>query len=269
MQTREQTPGRSLALHEQISADIRALIAAGELPVGSALPSEAELCRRWSVSRGTVRHAIAALRAEGLIAVTRGRPPRVIGEVPSQPLESFQSFSSWALSTGRTPGQRTAEVARRPAGPALASALGLETGEPVVELLRTRLLDGDPVMVERTAFVLDVGRHLFDFDTDSGSIFARLTACGVDLHSARHTFDAVAAAPEDARLLATEEGAPLLREQRISFSSAGRALEFSDERYRPGTVTFTVENTMETRPAMLRALPEPAGGAGAPPSPRS
>jgi GntR family transcriptional regulator len=246
---------RPAPLHGRISADIRAAIASGELPVGSSLPSEAELCRRHAVSRGTVRQAIAALRAEGLLAGGRGRPPRVVGGVPSQPLESFQSFSAWAHASGRVPGQRTAEVARRPASAALATALGIEAGEPVVELLRTRLLDGVPVMIERTAFVMDVGRHLLDFDPDSGSIYAHLTACGADLHSARHTFDAVAATQEDAHLLGTAPGAPLLREQRTAYSSGGRALEFSDERYLPGQVTFTVENTMESRPTVLRALP--------------
>ena len=53
--------------HAAIAATLRAEIQSGALAQGSALASEAELSDRFSVSRGTVRQALAALRAEGLI----------------------------------------------------------------------------------------------------------------------------------------------------------------------------------------------------------
>lgn len=243
------------SLHARIGDALRERISTGELPIGASLPSESELMCDFGVSRGTVRHAVAALRSEGLIAVSRGRPPRVIGQVASQPLTNFLSFSEWARSTGRTPGQRTLETARRPASGAAAEALGCAAGDPVVEVLRVRSLDGTPVMIERTSFVLEIGRHLFDFDPDTGSIFAHLRSCGADLSSARHTFDAIAACELDAAQLGIEPGQPLLRERRVTFDSSGVPLEYSEDRYLPTAVTFTVENTMPNRSAVVRVLP--------------
>ncbi len=91
----------------------------------------------------------------------------------------------------------------------MAAALSVPVGETVVEIIRLRLLDDVPVMVERTAFTLEAGRHLFDFDTDSGSIFAHLKGNGVELVAARHTFDAVTAAGLDAELLEVPDCTPL------------------------------------------------------------
>ncbi|RBP68179.1 GntR family transcriptional regulator [Brevibacterium sanguinis] len=247
---------RPRALHEKIGEALRARIADGSLAIGAPVPSESELCREFSVSRGPVRQALSALRAEGIIAGGRGAVARVVGSVPTQSLTSFLSFTEWANSTGRRPGQRTVEVAKRVAGDEAAALLHLEPGEPVVDLLRLRLLDEEPAMIERTSFAYDIGRHLFDFDTDAGSIFAHLSACGIDLVAARHTFDAVPADDVDAELLGVGVGTPLLRERRLTSTSAGRPVEYSDDRYLPGKVTFTVNNTVAAPNSVIRLIPE-------------
>ncbi|MFE0091490.1 GntR family transcriptional regulator [Streptomyces sp. NPDC058991] len=65
-----QRPG---ALYQQVAAAIREAILSGEFAPDSLLPSEAQLMARYAVSRPTVRNAIAALRAEGLIDVRHGK----------------------------------------------------------------------------------------------------------------------------------------------------------------------------------------------------
>lgn len=144
------------------------------------------------------------------------------------------------------------EIARRAAPAEAAIQLSLPQGEQVVELLRLRLLDGIPAMIERTTFVHSVGKLLFDFDTDSGSIFAFLTEQGADLNSARHTIDAVAADDQDAELLRHPVGTPLLRERRLTSSTAGVALEYSDDRYLPALTNFTIENNVQHRANLVR-----------------
>ena len=238
--------------HRKVAQAIRQRIAAGSIAVGEPIPSEAELCAEFGVSRGPVRQALATLRAEGAIAGGRGKPPVVRDRPLAQPFESLLSFSAWAEREGRTPGQRTLEIARRPAGAEAADALSVAEGEPVVELLRLRLLDGGPAMVERTVFVEPVGRMLFDFDTDSGSIYGYLITRGVDLSVGRHTFDAVVADATDRRLLGVGRGAPLLRERRRSADADGTPIEWSDDRYRPDLVVFTIDNARSTYPSVAR-----------------
>ncbi|MCX4667995.1 GntR family transcriptional regulator [Streptomyces sp. NBC_01381] len=68
--TEIQRPG---ALYQQVAAAIREAILSGEFEPGAPLPSEAQLIQRYQVSRPTVRNAVAALRAEGLIEVRHGK----------------------------------------------------------------------------------------------------------------------------------------------------------------------------------------------------
>ena len=48
----------STPLFQQLAETLRAAIDAGEYPPGSRLPTENELCERYSVSRVTVRKAL-------------------------------------------------------------------------------------------------------------------------------------------------------------------------------------------------------------------
>lgn len=234
-------------LHRVVAADLRQLIRSGALGVGEPLPSEAELCRRFSASRGPVRQALAALRDEGLIGGGQGRRSVVLDAVPAQPFESFLSFTRRAELTGHVPGQRLQEIALRRPEPLVAAALGLEPDALAVQLVRLRLLDGRPAMLERMTYVEAVGRPLLAADLDGGSIYAILIGLGVDLHAARHTFDAVAADGRDAELLGVSLGHPLLRERRLTTDSRGTPLEWSDDRYRPDVATVTVSNTRSAR----------------------
>lgn len=242
----------AMALHEMIADSLREQIRVGDLPVGSELPSESQLCDRWKASRGPVRQALAALRAEGVIAGGRGKRPVVCTASVGQPFDTLLSYSAWAHSIGRTPGQRTLELAWRRADEHAASVLHLDEGAPVVQMLRLRYLDGEPAMLERATFVEHVGRRLFDFDCDSGSLWAYLLSQGVRFSTASHVIDAVAADRIDATYLAVAQGDPLLRQQRSTRGADGEVIEYHDDRYLPGMVSFTLENTLDARCALSR-----------------
>lgn len=247
----------SVPMHVQLADLLRGRIHEGDLPVGAPLPTEAALVKESGSSRGTVRQAIATLRNEGLVSGGQGRPSVVRAAPIGQPFETFLSFTAWALQSGRLPGQKTIEISRRAASPAAAEALGLASGSAVVDVLRLRFLDDEPVMLERSSFVERVGRLLFDTDPDGHSIYAYLIERGVDLHDARHTIDAVGADAVDARLLQVADGSPLLRERRRACARDGEPLEYADDRYRPDRVAFTIDNHRAARPSVVRALSDP------------
>jgi GntR family transcriptional regulator len=240
-------------LHEQIAADLRRRISVGELPVGEPVPSEARLCAQWHGSRAPVRQALATLRAEGLIGGGRGKPPLVRRRSLSQPFDTFLSFSRWARELGHVPGQRTVEIALRSASAEVAEALEIKKGQRVVQLLRLRLLDERPTMIERTTFVERYGRMLFDHDCDAGSIYGYLIGRGLDVGVARHVIDAVGADETDVRLLGVSPGAPLLRERRLARTADSAPFEYSEDRYRPDIVTFAIDNQPMAPPMLQRA----------------
>lgn len=59
-------------LSDQVAEQLRGLIDAGRMRPGDPLPSERELCERFSVSRTVIREAVKALTAKGLVTSVPG-----------------------------------------------------------------------------------------------------------------------------------------------------------------------------------------------------
>jgi GntR family transcriptional regulator len=242
------------SLYQKVAEDIKAAIAAGTYPPGALLPSEAELAERYAVSRGTVRQAFAALRADGVIASRRGARRVVIAGPRVQSFGELLSFSRWARAIGEVPTGRVVSLERRPATAAEAERLGLPGGAAVYFLVRVRLLSGRPVMLERAAYPEKVGALVAGLDLATDSIAERLEALGVVFTDAEHVIDAVPASAEDARWLGVRAGVPLLRERRFTTDRSGRAVEWSDDRYLGTETAFSVRNSVSVN-ALSRTPP--------------
>jgi len=234
-------------MYKQIADDLRARIYGGELEPGDDVPTEAELADRWATSRGPIRNALALLRGEGLIETTRGRPARVVDRTAQQPVDVSIPFTRWAREIGAVPGARTQEVSLRRADPHKAALLDVAPGTPVVDVLRLRLLDGIPTMLERLSYTEPAGRVLFDADLDAVSITELLEQHGFGSHDVDHEIDATAADELDARHLEVAEGSPVLRLHRVSRDADGRPFEASEDRYRSDIVRFTVSASGRSR----------------------
>ena len=229
-------------MYIDIAHDLRERIVSGQLRPGDDVPTEAELAERWQTSRGPIRNALAALRAEGLVETTRGRPARVVSKKATQAVDMSVPFTRWARDLGVEPGAQTQEVALRRAAD-LAELFGISPDDQVVSVLRLRMLDGRPTMVERLNYTEDVGRLLFQVDTDAVSITDYLGEHGHPIVSVQHEIDAMAADERDAALLRVPVGTPLLRLSRISRDVEGRIFEASQDRYLGDVVRFTVSGS--------------------------
>jgi GntR family transcriptional regulator len=255
--TGESAAGESV-LYRQVADDLRAAIAAGSYEPGTRLPSESELAERYSVSRGTVRQAFAALRADGVIASRRGARRVVIGGPRLQSFGELLSFSRWAKAMGEQPSGRVISMVRRDATAVEAGRLALPDGSPVYFLVRVRLLTGRPVMIERTAFPERVGALVAGFSLDTESLTERLEELGVVFADAEHIIDSVPASAEDARLLEAKPRVPLLRERRRTIDPLGVPVEWSQDRYLGSAVAFTVHNSVAANSLSRTANPSQA-----------
>jgi GntR family transcriptional regulator len=68
-----------LPLHDQVAAQIRRAIAAGEAAPGDRLPLATDLAAVLGVNKNTVLRALRILREEGLLEFRRGRGITVAG----------------------------------------------------------------------------------------------------------------------------------------------------------------------------------------------
>jgi GntR family transcriptional regulator len=73
-------------LYLQVVRALKDEIVSGVHPVGSQLPTEEELCERFSVSRYTVREALRRLREDNLVTSRQGAGTIV---VPPRPADSY------------------------------------------------------------------------------------------------------------------------------------------------------------------------------------
>ncbi|REK85936.1 GntR family transcriptional regulator [Streptomyces inhibens] len=235
--------------HQQIAEALRRAIADGRHPVGSALPSEAQLADAHGVSRGTVRQALAALLAEGLIGSRQGARHLVLSTAPGQSLTELRSFARWARAGGHRPGGQVLDSARGTADGEEAALLQLPPDAEVLRVLRVRTLDGEPVLLERTVYAGWIADAVEELPADCESVTqALLDSRGPVFAHGEHHLDALAAGTVDAQKLRVRRGSPLLRVRRTTATAEGRPVETADDRYRPGEVVFSVRNSTQANP---------------------
>ncbi len=90
-------------LYLQVARTLKDEIVAGVYPVGSQLPTEDELCERFSISRYTVREALRRLREDNLVSSRQGAgtiviPPRS-ADVYVHDVMSINDLVAFAIGT--------------------------------------------------------------------------------------------------------------------------------------------------------------------------
>ena len=117
---REVRSRASAPRYQQVAEELRQKVSEGAYRAGHQLPTESELERIYSVSRMTVRRALAVLCEQGIVHTGRGKPA-IVREGPVR------------RELQLPPGSRL--VVRMPTT-AERLRLGLHRGVPVLELRR-------------------------------------------------------------------------------------------------------------------------------------
>ena len=201
------------------------------LQPGERLPSDAELCAEFGVSRMTARNAMQRLAEDGLIARTPGLGSFVAEPPAYRRANRLMTFTQEMLRAGRVPSSRILARAVRPATTAEAMNLGIGAREPIVELRRLRLADDRPIALELTVLIGACADAVMSADLGAGSLHETLGRAGIVMRRGTGTISAAAATADDADLLAMRIGDPLLVERRVIMDGHGRRIESTESRY--------------------------------------
>ncbi len=200
---------------------------ASDLGPDAAIPSERELTTTFDVSRATVRRAVEALIADGLLHRVHGK-----GTFVARPrLESrlhLASFSQDMRRRGLEPSTRllTIELAAPPRD--VATWFGEDEAWRVDRL---RQADGQPIALEHSWYSRALLPGLDSHDL-TGSLYALLVEeYDVVIDSAEQTLWGESAQGRDADVLAAPAHTPLLVFRRLS-TSLDRPVEHVVSRYR-------------------------------------
>ena len=208
-------------LWAQVSADLRRRCGSGDFENG--VPGEFALCEEYGVSRHTIREALRALRAEGVISSGRGRTSTVQPRF-SQTLGAVYSMFRSIEEQGAA---QTSDVLRleTTTDPAIAGRLGLADDALLVVLERVRRADGEPLAHDASWLPHSLAHSLLDADFSRTALYDELAAIGVVVESGHEWMSAAVADDALAALLQIEAGAPVLRIERIA-TSQGRPIEW-------------------------------------------
>ena len=233
-----------------ISADLERRIAAGELPADVRLPSETALSVEYGTTRSVIRGALARLARLSLVS-SRPRGGWIVQAAhQTQGFDRMQSFTEWAVEGGRVPAGVITSRAVRPADAREAQQFRIRLGEPLHRIVRVRLLDGRPVMIERSTWAPWVAAVIEALPDDVVSTTVALAESGIRVAATNHRIEAAAASTEDADLLGIRRSSPLLQVGRTTTTREGRLVEIGVDRYRAGVIAFEIEAGHTVRTAL-------------------
>lgn len=225
-----QRPG---ALYQQVAAAIREAILSGEFAPETLLPSEAQLMSRYGVSRPTVRNAISALRAEGLIDVRHGKGSFVRSS--GQPVLTIERRIS------RTPdgrfGMPNGDMWDEVEEPSTYRVRTTQTTGRLLELAEEEMLFGcDRLLIDPGTGTRAIHRTLIPFEVAEDisplaeepcmypeAIYSLLTEAGHKLWWSE-TVRAHMPLPDERVTLRLPDATPVLHTARVAHGTVGRPL---------------------------------------------
>jgi GntR family transcriptional regulator len=229
--------------YRQIEQSLRERIAV--LRPGERLPSDAELCVEFGVSRMTARNAMQRLAEDGLIDRQPGRGSFVAEAPTHRRANRLMTFTQEMLRRGRVPSSRVLTRVIRPSTTAEATSLGIPPRQPVVHLRRLRSADDQPIAIESAVLIGACADAVMTADLAHGSLHETLARSGHVLRRGTGTIAAAAATAEEARLLAIRTGDPLLVERRVILDAHGRRIEATESVYPADRYALEVQFDVE------------------------
>lgn len=233
--------------YRAVADELRRRVLAGAIPPGSLLPSESSLIREFKVSRGTIREALALLRAEGLVVTEHGRGTHARPALPVRRLASeryqtevdriaggqpLTSSFTWDLGIGWSDYLLDKEFQEVAATAALADAFGVEAGTPLLERRFVFRSLGVPQQLSTSYFPLDLvaGSPVADPANEPwpGGDVARLSSLGIAVTGIRERVRARMPLPDEASVLRIPAGVPVVTITRQTYA-ADRVVEVATD----------------------------------------
>jgi len=228
----------------QIADNLLDQIESGELAPGTRLPPERTLSELFDVNRLTLRRALGILESQGLIIRKHGKGNFIAEPKIERQTRRLVSFTDGMQRRGLSPGAKVINIERRPVEAAIAKQLNVPVLTPVYYVLRLRMINQEPVMLEQLWTPVQCFPGLECQDLNNRSVYEIMkTEYGISMIRAQRSLEPVIATKHEAELLGIEAGSPLMLEQRLGFDQNANCVEFSKDLYRGDRFRFVISGS--------------------------
>ncbi len=231
---------RPVPLYMQVTRQLRAQIASGELAEGERIPSQREMMQHWRISMQTASKVIGALKTEGLAIPSIGRDTIV---APGAANRIAVAAAGTAQATADRPADTSYDItatAGMSAAPAdVAELLGIQSGRRALRRQEVFLDDGTTVRLSTTWFPQAIAAEAPQLADGSplpaGALAYISEASG---NRAARVIEGHAALPADAdtaKAFGVAPGSPILVTQRQHHTAGGQLIAYSETMSPAGT----------------------------------
>lgn len=227
-----------MSKYEEIANVIRTRISDGIYPVDSNLPVQSDLAKEFSVSRMTIKKAIEILTIEGLVFSKQGNGTKVLNSSfwdKNDAKFRLDNYNGLSKDLQDQAEKLTSQVIRFEVEfpqPEVAERLQLEAKMPVYRIVRLRLLDGEPYVLEHTFMPVDLAPGL-DEEVLKKSVYDFLfNQLGLKFAGSYKHITAAKPDHYDQDYLKCHPSDPVLEVEQVVYLENGRPIEYSRSRNR-------------------------------------
>ena len=244
-----------IPLYHQVYTRLKQIIMGGNFKNGDQLPPEIELASILKVSRQTIRRVMALLVNEGFIVRYSGKGTFISLKNPRNKFFLDKSFSQQMSDLGMVTNAKVLEKSQGIIDESTSPYLISKIGSPFYKLTRLRYGDGEPISLQTALIVTEHCRDLNQYDFRHQSLFHLLTdEYKLEIAEILDNINAILADKHLADLLQVDVGAPLLREQSITFLASGEPIETTTSYFRTDRYEYTIRMKYKKENSIWQSL---------------
>lgn len=203
----------------QVLEELDGVLKSGVWEPGDMMPTEAQLCDEFNVSRIVVRRALKELEHRGQIERIRGKGTFVTGQSPNSKQDSTERPISMVSKILRFEGERPSEI--------VAQHLEIDTNSTVFALEKVEYLDKRPHIYSKSYIPESVCYALRNADLTRDSLYSYLeNTCDIVVAHGSRAVEVALADEELAQILDCQVGDPLLMLRGTTYTDTQFPIEY-------------------------------------------
>lgn len=232
---------KSQKLYVQLFELLRNKIEAGKWPVGSQIPTEEDLCKKYEVSKATVRLAILELVRQGYLTRQQGKGTFICKRIIPEGLTMLTSFKEIMLEAGINFSTKIlAQTVMMPTDD-IDAKLNVPEDKHIIYIKRLRLVDNEPILIQEAYIPYHICPQIMAEDIASNSLFDLFEKkFGLTITKVKDNIEVSTCSADECRLLGLKEASPALLLEQYFYSGDMQIMYMRSIKH-PDRFRFTIE----------------------------